>query len=145
VQQPAAAGTPHYARQILEGAVPARWLAAIPVTFEVIAGKTSWSSITGLIQVGDWQLTHSVADARFTLAHEFGHLIAWHYGTDAFNGAGPAGFPYSGPLPEEMWADCVATAFTGTSFPTRPLTGCPSDALAFTSRFLASGPGARLR
>jgi len=80
-----------------------------------------------------------------TLAHEFGHLIAWHYGTDAFNGAGPAGFPYSGQLPEEMWADCVATAFTGTSFPTRPLSGCPSDALAFTSRFLASGPGPRLR
>jgi hypothetical protein len=145
VQQPAAAATPDYARQLLATTVPARWLAAIPVSFEVIAGKTSWSSFSGLIQVGDWQLTHSVADAKFTLVHEFGHLIAWHYGTDAFNGAGPAGFPYTGQMPEEMWADCVATAFTGTSYPTRPLSGCPSDALAFTSRFLASGPGAKLR
>ena len=125
--------------------VPGRWLAAIPVSFQVISGKTSWSSFSGLIQVGDWQLTHSVGDAKFTLTHEFGHLIAWHYGTDAFNGAGPAGFPYSGQLPEEMWADCVAQSFTGTSYPTYPLGPCPSDALAFTTQFLASGPGAPLR
>jgi hypothetical protein len=145
VQQPAAAATPEYAAELLAEAVPGRWRAAIPVSFQVIAGRTSWSSFSGLIQVGDGQLTSAVPHATFIIAHEFGHLIAWHYGTDAFNGAGPAGFPYTGQMPEEMWADCVAQAFTGSSYPTPGLHGCPSDALAFTTQFLTSGPGAKLR
>jgi hypothetical protein len=79
------------------------------------------------------------------VVHEFGHLLAWRFGTDAFNGAGPAGFPYAGRAPEEMWADCVAQALTGTSYPTAGLGGCPGDALAFTGQWLAAGPGRPLR
>lgn len=142
---PAVSATPAYARSLLEGVIPARWLAVLPVTIEVIVGKTSWSSFSGLIEIGDWHLTSSVDRARNVLAHEWGHQVAWHYGTDAYNGAPPAGFPYSGRLGEEMWADCVATALTGTSYPSHGLPGCPGDALSFTSAFLAAGPGPRLR
>jgi hypothetical protein len=145
VNTPAAAASPDYAMALLREVVPASWLAAVPARFEVIAGKTSWSSFGGLIQVGDWQLTSSVGRAKFTIAHEFGHQIAWKYGTDEYNGAGPAGFPYTGRIPEEMWADCVAQAFTGLSYPTSGLGACPGDSLAFTSAFLNAGPGTPLR
>ena len=57
----------------------------------------------------------SVRDAEFdliyvngdnTIAHEFGHLIAYRYGSQAFNGAAPAGWPaYSGQPAEASPAD----------------------------------------
>jgi hypothetical protein len=137
---PAVSASPDYAQNLLGQVVPGSWLSAVPVHFEIIAGKTSWSSFGGLIEVGDWQLTSSVGRAKFTLAHEWGHQLAWKYGTDAYNGAGPAGFPYNGPIPEEQWADCVGQALTGTSYPSGGLHGCPSDSLAFTSQFLSAGP-----
>ena len=144
-KDPAATATPAYAMQLLQGVVPAAWLAKVPAHIEVISGQTSWSSWGGLIQIGDWQLLSSVGRARFTLAHEWGHQAAWLYGTDVFDGAPPAGFPYNGPTPEEQWADCVAQALTGTSYPSVGLGRCPSDALAFTGRWLVAGPGTPLR
>lgn len=136
---------PGYAMGLLREVIPARWLAVLPVSVEVIPGKTSWSSWDGLIQIGDWHLFHAVDRAKNTLAHEWGHQVAWHYGTDAYNGAPPAGFPYSGALPQEQWADCVAEALTGTSYPSGGLGRCPGPALGFTQQFLAAGPGTRLR
>jgi hypothetical protein len=130
---------------LIRQVVPARWLAVLPVSVEVISGKTSWSNWSGLIQIGDWHLFHSVDRARNTLAHEWGHQVAWHFGTDAFNGAGPAGFPYEGRTPAEQWADCVAQALTGTVYPSSGLGACPGPALAFTQQFLAAGPGTPLR
>jgi hypothetical protein len=117
----------------------------VPGRFQVIPGKTSWSSWGGLIEIGDWHLTSSVARAKNVLTHEWGHQVAWLYGTDAFNGAPPAGFPYTGGNGEEQWADCVAEALTGTSYPTGGLGRCPGDALTFTSAFFARAPGPRLR
>ncbi len=136
---------PAYALGLVREIIPARWLAVLPVTVEVIAGKTSWSSWDGLIQIGDWHLFHAVDRAKNTLAHEWGHQVAWHYGTDVYNGAPPAGFPYAGRSPEEQFADCVAQALTGTIYPSSGLGACPADALSFTQQFLAAGPGRRLR
>jgi hypothetical protein len=142
---PAASATPEYALSLIQQVVPARWLAAVPVRFQVIAGKTSWSSWGGLIEIGDWHLLSSVARARNVITHEWGHQVAWLYGSDAYNGAPPTGFPYSGGNPEEQWADCVAEALTGTSYPTGGLGPCPSDALSFTSAFFSRAPGPPLR
>jgi hypothetical protein len=136
---------PAYAMGLVREVIPARWLAVLPVSVEVIAGTTSWSSWDGLIQIGDWHLFHAVDRAKNTLAHEWGHQVAWHYGTDAYNGAPPAGFPYAGPTPQEQWADCVAQALTGTIYPSPGLGACPSAALGFTRQFLDAGPGPRLR
>jgi hypothetical protein len=126
--------------ELLHQVVPSSWLNVVPAHFEIISGKTSWSSFGGLIEMGDWQLTSSVGRAKFTVSHEWGHQLAWKYGTDQFNGAAPAGFPYTGPMPEEQWADCVAQSLTGTSYPSGGLHGCPSDSLAFTQHFLSAGP-----
>ncbi len=130
---------------LIHQVVPARWLAAVPVHFLVIPGQTSWSSWGGLIEIGDWHLTSSVARARNVITHEWGHQVAWLYGSDAYNGAPPTGFPYSGHSPEEQWADCVAEALTGTSYPTGGLGPCPSAALAFTASFFSRAPGPPLR
>jgi hypothetical protein len=145
VNEPAPAASAEYAMSLIGQVVPARWLAAVPVRFQVIPGNTSWSSWGGLIEVGEWHLTSSVARAKNVLTHEWGHQVAWLYGTDAYNGAPPAGFPHSGSNTEEQWADCVAEALTGTSYPTGGLGRCPGDALAFTAAFFARAPGPRLR
>jgi hypothetical protein len=134
-----------YALQLLHEVVPARWLAVLPVRVTVISGRTSWSSFSGLIEIGNWHLYHAVDRAKNTLAHEWGHQVAWHYGTDQYEGAPPAGFPYSGRTPEEQWADCVAQALTGTVYPSSGLGACPADALAFVRSFLDAGPGPKLR
>ncbi len=145
VDEPAPAADPADALALLQQVVPPRWLAAVPVRIVVIPGNTSWSSWGGLIELGDWHLTSSAARARNVLAHEWGHQVAWLYGTDSYNGAPPAGFPYQGRTPEEQWADCVAEALTGTSNPTGGLGPCPGDALAFTASFFGRAPGPRLR
>ena len=148
VNEPAPAApspTPEYAMSLLSQVVPARWLAAVPVHFKVIPGQTSWSSWGGLIEIGEWHLMSSVARAKNVLTHEWGHEVAWLYGTDDYNGAPPAGFPYRGANTEEQWADCVAEALTGTSYPTGGLGRCPGDALSFTAAFFARAPGPRLR
>lgn len=134
---------PAYAMDLVRQVVPANWLAKVPVHIQVIAGTTSWSSWGGLIEIDEWHLFKATtAHAENTLAHEWGHQVAWRYGTDVYNGAPPAGFPSSG---AEQWADCVAEALTGTSHPSSGLGRCPSDALSFTSAFLAAGPGTPLR
>lgn len=136
---------PAYAMGLVREVIPAAWLAVLPVRVEVIAGQTSWSSWDGLIQIGDWHLFQTAARAKNTLAHEWGHQVAWHYGTDAYNGAPPAGFPYDGRSAEEQFADCVAEVLTGTSYPSGGLGACPGDARSFTEQYLAAGPGRRLR
>ena len=40
-------------------------------------------------------------------------LIAFKYGSQAFNGAAPEGWPAYSARPEEAWADCFAQATTG--------------------------------
>jgi hypothetical protein len=131
-----------FAAGVLQEMVPAAWLAAVPARISVIDGDTSWAYDDGTI---DMAVTHlaSPSIARFTVAHEWGHLVAWKYGTNAYNGAAPAGFPYSGSQPAEMWADCVGVAISGVSQHSHGLPGCPGDALSFTSSWFAAGPPRR--
>ena len=56
---------------------------------------------------GDWARLGAV------MGHEFGHHVAFRYGTQAELGAAPEGWPPSGATPVETWADCVSNTFTG--------------------------------
>jgi hypothetical protein len=142
---PAPARTPEQTVQAAyEAAVPTVWRNAIPVTLRIIPGSTSWGHSSGLIEIGEtivprWDLL------RTTLAHEFGHLIAYGYGSQAYLGAAPAGWPEYSDMPVEGWADCVAWAFTGIADPSHGLPPCPSSSLSWTQSWLAQGPGAHPR
>ena len=123
--------------------VPSVWRNAITVSFEIIPGDASYAWPSGRIQVS---LTHALGglpQLRTTLAHEFGHLIAYRYGSQARAGAPPSGWPYSGPQPNEAWADCVSQVFTGIADPSHGLSPCPGPSLAWASTWLAAGPGKR--
>lgn len=135
---PPAVSPLEHLRAVFASTVPAAWRAAIPVEIVTIGGTTSWAEPSGVIKVSTYHQSHAVAT---TLAHEFGHLIAFRFGSQAFNGAAPVGWPsYSG-RPEEAWADCVAHAFTGLAEPSHGLPACPAASLSWTRAWLAAGPG----
>jgi hypothetical protein len=122
-------------------AVPDRWRSDIPIHFELGEGWTSWAYPGGRIVIG-----RRHAQARFELlvdviAHEFGHQIAFRYGSGAYLGAPPTGWPSPDHHPAEAWADCVQTVFTGRSNPSHGLPACGGDRLAWAAAWLASNPG----
>ncbi len=123
--------------------VPSVWRNAITVSFEVIPGNASYAWPSGRIQVSLTHVLGGLPQLRTTLAHEFGHLIAYRYGSQARAGAPPSGWPYSGSQPNEAWADCVAQVFTGIADASHGLPLCPAATLAWTSTWLAAGPGKR--
>ncbi|MGH9274298.1 MAG: hypothetical protein ACRDZU_06600, partial [Acidimicrobiales bacterium] len=127
-----------------DASVPAAWRGAITVSIELIGGSTSWGWQSGLIQVS---AAHARDDdeLRATLAHEFGHLIAYRYGAQSTNGAAPVGWPSYSDQPVEAWADCVTQAFTGLDDPSHGLPSCPAASLAWTATWLAQGPAAHPR
>src|SRR3546814_6361383 len=53
----------------------------------------SWASSSGTIQVSQGHINAGPAIVRAVLAHEFSHLIAFRYGSQAFTGAAPQGWP----------------------------------------------------
>ena len=119
-------------------AVPQSWRDGLPTTLRVIPGSTSYATGPGLIEVGDGPASGSWSHLLSVVAHEFGHLIAFHYGTGEVVGAPPAGWPGAGhPAPAEAWADCVAEAFTGIVDPSYDLPPCAPEALDWTTRWLA--------
>jgi hypothetical protein len=121
--------------------VPAAWRSAITVRFVVIDGSTSWADHDGSISIGR-QILGRTQLLRVTIAHEFGHLIAFRHGSQAFNGAAPTGWPsYSG-VPEEAWADCVSRVFTGVDDASHGLPSCDGGSLSWTAAWLAQGPAA---
>lgn len=83
---------------------------------------------------GDWDRLVAI------VAHEFGHHIAFRYGTLATLGAAPAGWPVSGAIPVERWADCVARVFTGYPLGSHTQGACSGDSLEWTRQYLANGP-----
>lgn len=139
-QAPAPVDPYERAMEALTSTVPAGWQRAISHRLEIIEGDTSWARSDGLLRIarahatGDWDVL------RFVVAHEFGHLVAFVHGTGQYAGAPPEGFPYHGPRPEEMWADCVATVWTGLGWGSHGLPGCPGDALSWTRSWLSGGP-----
>ena len=121
-------------------AVPAAWRATVSVTFQLTPGPTSWASTDGLIQVGTYHANGDYNRLRVVLAHEFGHLIAYRWGSQAFLGAAPSGWPSFGSRPQESWADCVSRSFTGIDDPSRGLPSCSGSTFAWTQAWLAPGP-----
>lgn len=119
--------------------IPVAWRGAITVAIELIGGSTSWGWPDGRIQVSASHLRND-GELRATITHEFGHLIAYHYGTQSPHGAPPAGWPSFSSHPNESWADCVAHAFTGLDDPSHGLPSCPPESLAWTASWLAQGP-----
>lgn len=126
-------------------AVPASWRAAVPTRFELIEGNTSWANSDGLIQVGSSHANGDLSHLMDVLAHEFGHLIAFDYGSQAYAGAGPAGWPAPPQRPEEAWADCVQRAFTGRDNPSHGLASCSGESFAWAADWLGQGPSAHAR
>jgi hypothetical protein len=121
--------------------ISAGWRTAIPVRLVVISGQTSWASPGGEIRVAVSHADASMPKLRAVLAHEFGHLIAFRYGAQTYNGAAPEGWPAYGARPEEAWADCVSQAATGVLEPLgRP--PCGGASLSWTRQWLAAGPSA---
>lgn len=128
-----------------ESSVPAAWRSTIAVHFELIEGNTSWASHDGTIQLGSSHYNGSESLLRATIAHEFGHLIAFRYGSQAFNGAAPDGWPSYSSRPEEAWADCVSRAFTGLNDPSHGLPSCEGASLSWAASWLGDGPGSHPR
>ncbi len=123
-----------------QAAVPSTWRSAIPVQLEVIAGNVSWAEPSGRILVSEAHATGPQQRLSSLVAHEFGHLIAFRYGSRAYNGAAPSGWPAYSDRPEEAWADCVATAFTGIATAHHGLPVCSGESLSWTQSWLAQGP-----
>ena len=128
-----------------ESSVPAAWRSAITVRFELIEGNTSWAAHDGTIQIGSVHANGSDALLRATVAHEFGHLVAFRYGSQAFNGAAPDGWPAYSSRPEEAWADCVSRALSGVNDPSHGLPACGGSSLSWTADWVGAGPGAHPR
>lgn len=129
------------AQQAMQESAPGNWLAAVPHRIKIIEGTTSYGSTDGTIYVsrfhagGDWDHLRSV------VAHEFGHLIAYAYGSQAYLGAPPTGWPDPGyGRPEEEWADCVEYAFTAIADPAYGMPVCSGSTLSWTQDWLATHP-----
>lgn len=125
-----------------ESQIPTAWRNAIKVNFQLIEGNTSWAQHDGTIQIGSVHYNGSDSLLRATIAHEFGHLIAFEYGSQAFNGAAPEGWPSYSNQPEEAWADCVSRAFTGINDPSHGLPDCSGSSLSWTANWVGPGPSA---
>lgn len=122
--------------------MPVAWRSAIAVRLQVIGGSTSWAAHDGTISIGERIVTGSEALLRTTIAHELGHLIAFRYGSQAYNGAAPTGWPSYSEAPEEAWADCVSRAFTGVDDASHGLPSCRDRSLSWSADWLAQGPAA---
>jgi hypothetical protein len=122
--------------------VPASWRAALPAQLRLIDGSYSWARTPLTIEIARSHASLTDAYLRVIIAHEFGHLIAFHYGSRQPLGSAPAGWPaYSG-NPLEAWADCVSRAFTGVDEPSHGLPSCGGLSLSWTVNWLALGPTA---
>lgn len=137
---PAAAQPLERVQAAFTSTVPAVWRSAIPVRFEIVPGEMSWAYPDGRIAVSEAHARGTEPRLRTVVAHEFGHLIAFRFGSGAFNGAAPTGWPAYSARPEEAWADCVAAVFTGIQTPSHGLTACTGSSLTWTATFLAAGP-----
>lgn len=126
-------------------AVPASWRAAAGVRFDLIGGSTSWSLTNGRMEISQFHANGDYAHLKAVLAHEFGHIVAFRWGTQAFLGAAPEGWPTFGPSPEESWSDCVSLALSGLNDPSPGLPSCSGASLAWTADWLAAGPAAHTR
>ena len=127
-------------RAALESGVPGNWRAAIPVQLSEIGGSSSYSSTDGSLQMGSHHLLGDWSRLVAISSHEFGHHIAFRYGTQAELGAAPEGWPTSGSVPVEHWADCVSRSFTGYPLASHHQTECSDPELGWTAGWVSPGP-----
>jgi len=149
VASPASAATGSTARanSALKSVIPSAWRNAIPDAraTKLISGKSSVSAYHGGIRVSRFHAAQSKRLLRQTMAHEFGHHIAFFYGSQVVYGAAPTGFP-QGVTSVETWADCVATAFSGVDkHGTNVKKHCSKKGLRWTKAWLKKGPAAHPR
>ena len=128
----------------LDATIPTPWRQAVVVQLSIISGPTSWSWPDGRIEVGSVHASGNWSKLEAVMDHEFGHQIAFRYGSQAENGAAPAGWPVSGSIPVETWADCVSETYTGYGLATGG-GPCAGESLAWTVDWLAAGPAAHPR
>jgi hypothetical protein len=149
VASPAAAATASTSRanSALKSVVPSAWRNAIPNAraTKLISGKSSTSAYGKGIWVSRFHAGQSKTVLRHNMAHEFGHHIAFYYGSQVVYGAAPKGFP-QGVKSIETWADCVATAFSGLKkHGTNVSKPCSKAGLRWTKAWLKKGPAAHPR
>ena len=138
---PPPAGSQERSEAALAQAVPAAWRDRLPVTTHIIEGSTSYASRSMTINVSRYHADGRWSHLVSVIGHEFGHIIAYFYGTRAFNGAAPEGWPdpHHGP-PAEAWADCVSEVFTEIVDPSYGMPPCPQPTREWTANWLAAGP-----
>lgn len=150
-EEPAAAAPPGPApalpiervEQAFVEAVPPAWRAALPVQLRLTDGATSYATSPDLVIIGRTHAEGRWSHLLSVVAHEFGHLVAFRWGSGEYTGAAPAGWPDPGHGPSaEAWADCVAEAFTGIVDPSYGMPPCPQGSLEWTRQWLAAGPPA---
>lgn len=139
-EDPGTADPAARAHAAFASAMPEVWRHAIPAELRIIPGQSSWASTRGRMYIGSHHASGDWARLRAIVAHEFGHLIAFRYGTSSALGAPPAGWPEPGLSAPERWADCVATAFTGRPLGSHGQAACSDESLSWTVAHLAAGP-----
>jgi hypothetical protein len=149
VASPASAATASTSRanSALQSVVPAAWRNAIPSAraTKLISGNSSTSAYRAGIWVSRLHAAESKPQLRNTMAHEFGHHIAFFYGSQVVYGAAPKGFP-QGVTSVETWADCVGMALSGVdTHGTNVKKHCSKAGLRWTKAWLKKGPAAHPR
>jgi hypothetical protein len=125
-------------QRALDELVSGDWRAATPVRIEIIEGQTSWSATDGTIRMSRYHAEGTWAHLRAVLGHEWGHQVAFRYGTQRRLGAPPEGFPGEESQAPEAWASCVSRVLTNDG--QDPASACADEPLYFTASWLASGP-----
>lgn len=120
--------------------VPAAWRDTIAVRFEIIGGRTSWAYHGGLIEIGSGHVDGDFDHLVDVVVHEFGHQIAFRFGSGEYAGAGPEGWPAPADRPEEAWADCVQRVFTRRANPSHGLAPCGGEQLRWAADWLVAPP-----
>lgn len=126
-------------------AIPAEWRDAVAPRLELIDGWTSLAYPNGTIEISIGHARGRLEHLRAVIAHEIGHLIAFAWGSQQFNGAAPEGWPGVSSNLAETWADCVSRAFTDLDDPSTGLPSCEDDMLTWTAAWLSAGPGSHAR
>ena len=122
----------------LRASVAPPWLALVDPPLVSIPGATSlawyddnWRGLRS--EISEYHLASSWDHLRFVVVHEWAHHVAFDYGSRAYPGAPPAGFPSAGGNQAERWADCAATAITGHSWTPPGHGSCTAEQLQFTT------------
>jgi hypothetical protein len=121
---------------IYERSVPLKWRQRIHPRFYVIDGYTSWAHAPRTIRISRYHVNSSDRYLAVIVTHEYGHLIAFNYGSGEYYGAPPRGWPPRTEHPEEHWADCVQQVFLGFADPSPGLPPCEGAQLSWAQNYL---------